>query len=224
MPSVAMLRSVFDIIGPAMIGPSSSHTAGAVRIGLAARHLLGDQPRMARIGLHGSFAATGRGHATDRGLVAGLLGWAADDERLKDSLEFAAKAGLEVEFHHTDLGESIHPNSACVDLNGELVCVASSIGGGSIETVSVDGYAVRFSGSLDTLVIWHEDRQGFLAHVTSVLACIDSNIASMRTARVRRGAEALTVIEMDSAPQVEVPALLRKIDHVKKLRILPPLL
>jgi L-serine dehydratase len=101
--------------------------------------------------------------------------------------------------------------------------VASSIGGGSIETVSVDGYAVRFSGSLETLVIWHEDRPGFLAHVTSVLACIDSNIASIRTARFRRGAEALTVIEMDASPQSEVPSLLRKIDHVKKLRILPPL-
>jgi L-serine dehydratase len=218
-----MVRSVFDIIGPAMIGPSSSHTAGAVRMGLAARHLLGADPLHANIGLHGSFAATGHGHATDRGLVAGLLGWRADDERLKDSLEFASQAGLKVEFHEMDLGESVHPNSACMELNGELVCVASSIGGGSIETVSVDGYAVRFSGSLETLVIWHEDRPGFLAHVTSVLACIDSNIASIRTARFRRGAEALTVIEMDASPQAEVPSLLRKIDHVKKLRILPPL-
>ena len=104
-----MLRSVFDIIGPAMIGPSSSHTAGAVRMGLAARHLLGADPLHANIGLHGSFAATGHGHATDRGLVAGLLGWRADDERLKDSLEFASQAGLKVEFHEMDLGESVHP-------------------------------------------------------------------------------------------------------------------
>lgn len=221
------MRSAFDIIGPPMIGPSSSHTAGAVRIGLAARHLLGRQPEEAGIGLHGSFAATGQGHATDRGLVAGLLGWAPDDDRLKDSLGIAAEDGVSVEFHREDLGESVHPNSARIAMRAgqadALVMVASSVGGGSIEIVSVDDYAVRFSGSLDTLVIWHEDRPGFLAHVTAVLACIDSNIATIRTARTHRGADALTVIELDTPPSAEAVALLRKIDHVKKLRVLPPL-
>ena len=208
-----------------MIGPSSSHTAGAVRIGLAARHLLGRQPEKAKIGLHGSFAATGPGHATDRGIVAGLLGWAPDDDRLKDSLSAAAKDGLTVDFFQEDLGPSAHPNSARIVLNERLadplVMVAASVGGGSVEVESVDDFAVRFSGSLDTLVIWHEDRSGFLAHVTAVLACIDSNIATIRTARTHRGADALTVIELDAPTCAEVISLLRKIDHVKKLRTLP---
>ena len=215
-------RSAFDIIGPAMIGPSSSHTAGAVRIGLAARHLLGRPPARARIGLHGSFAATGQGHATDRGIVAGLLGWAPDDERLKNSLKTAEGLGLFVEFHEVDLGESIHPNSARISLDDELLVIASSTGGGVIEVVLVDDYPVSFSCSLHTLVIWHEDRAGFLAHATSALACMDSNIASIRTSRIRRGSESLTVIELDEAPLEEVAALITRINHVRKLRRLNP--
>ena len=121
----------------------------------------------------------------------------------------------------------MHPNSARVTVSacqaGEVVMMASSVGGGSIEVVSVDDYGVYFHGSLDTLVIWHEDRSGFLAHVTAILACIESNIATIRTARRHRGADALTVIELDAMPRAEAVALLRKIDHVKKLRILPPL-
>lgn len=210
-----------------MIGPSSSHTAGAVRIGLVARHLLGGAIATARIGLHGSFAATGGGHATDRGMVAGLLGWAPDDERLKDSLQVAAELGMRVEFREEDLGGTAHPNSALLELvagdGASLLLQAASTGGGSIETVSVDGFDARFSGTLDTLVIWHQDRPGFLAHVTALFACIESNVASIRTARTHRGAEALTVIELDAAPLAEVTALLGKIEHVRKLRVLPPI-
>jgi len=210
-----------------MIGPSSSHTAGAVRIGLAARHLLGDVPRFASVGLHGSFAATGKGHATDRGIVAGLLGWPPDDARLKNSLAAAQKERLRVEFANVDLGDSIHPNSALIrladDEGRELNITASSIGGGNIEVVSVDGFAVRFSGSLNTLVIWHEDRPGFLAHVTAILACVDANIATIQTARRHRAENALTLIELDGVPQPEATALLRRIGHVRRLACVPPL-
>jgi len=222
-----MSPSVFDIIGPAMIGPSSSHTAGAVRIGLIARHLLGKPPVLARVGLHGSFAATGQGHATDRGIVSGLLGWAPDDSRLKDSLQFAAQQGMLVEFSMIDLGEAVHPNSASIVLaceKGEQIAlIASSVGGGSIEVVSVDEFAVRFSGAFDSLAIWHEDRPGFLAHVTAILACIGANIATIQTARRHRAEDALTVIELDAAPLPEAAALLRKITHVRRLVSLPPL-
>jgi len=222
-----MLRSVFDIIGPPMIGPSSSHTAGAVRIGLLARGLLGENLKTARILLHGSFAATGYGHATDRGLVAGLLGWMPDDDRLKNSLEAASGQNLEIAFENTDLGESVHPNSVRMELNlgmaDELVLLASSIGGGSVETVCVDGYEVRFLGTLPTLVIWHVDKSGFLAQVTSLLAYTEANIASIRTARKCRGADALTVIELDSPPEAEIAILLQRIKHVSKLRVLSPL-
>lgn len=219
------MRSVFDIIGPAMIGPSSSHTAGAVRIGLLARQLLGEAPVKAEIGLHGSFAATGQGHATDRGIVAGLLGWMPDDERLKDALKEAAESDLKVHFYEVDLGESVHPNSAKLTLTAAnpLMMVASSIGGGGIQIAVVDEFEVSFSGTLDTLVIWHEDRPGFLAHVTAVLACVSANIATIRTSRIQRGAHALTVIELDALPDHEAVALLAKIDHINKLRILSPL-
>ncbi len=220
-----MSLSAFEIIGPPMIGPSSSHTAGAVRIGLVARHLMGRQPNSARIGLHGSFAATGHGHATDRGIVAGLLGWAPDDERIKDSLEAAARAGLRAEFAAEDLGESVHPNSARIELDAgeKLTLVASSVGGGSIEVVSVDQYAVRFFGRLDSLVIWHDDRPGFLAHVTAIFSCVEANIATIQTARRQRAEDALTVIELDAAPLPEVTALLRRIGHVRRLACVPPL-
>ena len=168
------MDSVFDIIGPSMVGPSSSHTAGAIRIGHAARALLGAPPVHARIGLHGSFAATGTGHATDRGLVAGLLGFATDDERMKDSLELARTAGLAVEFETVHLGDQVHPNTAsitCEASNGnQRRVIASSIGGGMVQVVSVDGFPATFSGSLDTLILWHSDVPGFLARLTACIA------------------------------------------------------
>lgn len=222
-----MPRSVFEIIGPAMIGPSSSHTAGAVRIGLLARHLLGEAPRSAAISLHGSFAATGHGHATDRGIVAGILGWPPDDERLKDSLSEAATLGIDIHFQTADLGDSVHPNSARLELQDSagltLSLIASSIGGGSIESSVIDGFPIRLEAMFDTLVLWHEDRSGFLARVTSVLACAEANIATIRTARTSRGAEALTVVELDAPPPPEVPALLTKTRYVSRIRLLAPL-
>lgn len=222
-----MPRSVFDIIGPAMIGPSSSHTAGAVRIGLLGRQLLGAPPCTVTVSLHGSFAATGKGHATDRGIVAGILGWSPDDERLKDSLSEASSLGIDVRFETVDLGDAVHPNTAAlklIDSSGTtLDLLASSIGGGSIESVSIDGFPIRLESTLDTLVLWHEDRLGFLARVTSVLACVEANIATIRTARAGRGAEALTVVELDAAPPPEVPALLAKARHISRLRLLSPL-
>ncbi len=221
------MGSAFDIIGPAMIGPSSSHTAGAVRIGLVGRHLLGRQPVKAEIGLHGSFAATGSGHATDRGIISGLLGWYPDDERLKDSLEMAQQSGMAVNFHKEDLGDNVHPNTSHLELDGGLAqgvsLIASSVGGGSIEVVRVDHHSVRFSGALETLVFWHEDRAGFLAHITAIFACIDANIATIQTARRHRADEALTVIELDAAPLPEIVMLLRRVSAIRRLAIVPPL-
>lgn len=222
-----MSRSVFDIIGPAMIGPSSSHTAGAVRIGLVARHLFGVPPKRATVELHGSFASTGIGHATDRAIVAGLLGWQPDDPRLKDSLETAAGEGVDVEFVAVDLGETMHPNTARITLSAgaahSLVLTASSVGGGSIEIVGVDDYAVRFAAQLPTVAIWHDDRPGFLAHVTAIFACVDTNIATIQTARRHRAAEALTIVELDVPPLSAATALLGCIGHVRRLETLPTL-
>lgn len=217
-----MTFSAFDVIGPAMIGPSSSHTAGAVRIGLIARAVLGVQARGAEIALHGSFAATGKGHATDRALVAGILGYAPDDEHLKDSLALAEDGGLEVSFSHVDLGEDAHPNSTRIRItgaNGESHLVtAASTGGGMINVQSVDAYPTSFGGQLETLLLWHEDRPGFLAKVTALLACAEANIATIRTSRQTRGSDALTVIEVDAPLPEDCLSLLERISSVSKVR------
>jgi len=213
--------SAFDIIGPAMVGPSSSHTAGAARIGLAAHHLLGGRPTAVRIELHGSFAATGKGHATDRALVAGLLGWTADDERLKTSLETAQAEGMHVDFAEVD------PNSARLTLTGSeaSACqvVGASLGGGVIELRQVDGFEASFSGSLPTFVVWHDDRPGFLAKLTTVLACAEVNIASIRTSRKHRAEEALTVVETDEVIPEDCRSVISRITSVHCLRQLPRL-
>lgn len=216
-----MSFSAFDIIGPSMIGPSSSHTAGAVRLGLIARALAGGVFDQAACELHGSFAATGSGHATDRGLVAGLLGFAPDDERLKDALNLAATAGLAVTFSTVDLGESAHPNTARIRLKGpggvQLSLTGSSVGGGSVRVSEVDEFSTSFSGELDTLALWHRDMPGLLAKVTALLACVEANIATIHTARKTRGDEALTLIEVDGMPPPEVIAVLRRIATVERV-------
>lgn len=222
------MESVFEIIGPAMIGPSSSHTAGAIRIGRAARALFAAPPVRARFGLHGSFAATGRGHATDRALVAGLLGFATDDARMKDALDLAPGAGLAaVTFEAVDLGEQAHPNSARIEAaaaDGEThTLVAASIGGGAIEVTRVDDFATAFQGNLYTLILWHQDRPGFLARVTTLMSFTETNIATLRTSRRHRGENALTVLEMDSAPPSAALALLNETRSVDALRLMAPL-
>ena len=218
--------SAFEIIGPPMVGPSSSHTAGACRIGLMARRLLDEAPREVSIGLHGSFAATGEGHATDRALVAGVLGLAPDDERLKDSFELVRAAKIRVEIDEVDLGEGIHPNTARLELRGEehSVCiVASSIGGGTIRVVQINEYAVDVSGQLETIVAWHGDTPGFLGRIATICACVELNIASARTTRHERGEEALTVIEVDGKFQDDVLSVLRRSKGVLRLVHLPVL-
>lgn len=216
-----MSFSAFDVIGPSMIGPSSSHTAGAVRLGLVARTLCGVVPDTARIALHGSFAATGAGHATDRGVVAGLLGMATDDERLKDSFDIAKSMGLAVEFSTIDLGEEAHPNTACITLLRDgRECVrmtGASVGGGSIRVSEVDGFATAFTGENDLIAVWHADKPGFLSRATTLLSCVETNIATIHTARKARGTEALTLIEVDAPPPPEVLAVMLRIPAVTKV-------
>jgi len=218
--------SAFDVIGPVMIGPSSSHTAGAVRLGLVARHLLGSGPRRADIELHGSFAATGRGHATDRALLTGLMGDAPDHEALPQAFERAGAAGLEFAFSVVDLGDAAHPNSVrfCLD-SGEnrLELIGASLGGGVIEIVEIDGHFTAFKGTRHTLVCWHADRSGFLFHLTAAFAAFDINIATLSTTRRGRGSEALTVIETDDAIVASVLQLTAKLDGLVRQRFFSPL-
>ena len=199
--------SVFDIIGPIMVGPSSSHTAGAVRLGQVGRAILGKQPTNALIELHGSFAQTGKGHGTDRGLVAGLLGLATDDPLLRKSFELAELAGLSFRFEETDLGEDAHPNTARLTVgDGERTVQVTgvSIGGGLVEITNVDGYDVSFGCEYDTLLVLAEDRPGTINEVTGWLARQGINIAFLRVERQKRGGDAIMIIETDHTvdPQI----------------------
>lgn len=222
-----MKLSAFDVIGPAMVGPSSSHTAGSMRIGLAARLLLGEPALHARIGLHGSFAATGKGHATDRALVAGLLGSAPDDPRLPESLSRAGAEGLAVEFARVDLGDEAHPNSAQLHLRGatrSIRIVGASLGGGVIEITTIDSHVIRLGCTRSTLVCWHEDRAGFLAALTAHFAYCAVNIATISTTRKIRGGEALTVVEADDEIPKEIASTtgaMHGVTHACLLPVLP---
>ena len=166
--------NIFDIIGPVMIGPSSSHTAGACRLGLLARGILGQRPAKAEIILHGSFAHTYKGHGTDRALIAGLMGWQPDDARIPDALRIAAEEGMDFSFTPGDLGSMAHPNSVLFRLTDEKgnTCevVGASIGGGQIMVTNVDGFPVELTGVLPALFVPHRDEPGVIALVSTILA------------------------------------------------------
>ena len=194
------MLDIFDILGPVMVGPSSSHTAGAVRIGRMARVLLGEEPKKAEIGLYGSFAETGQGHGTDRALIAGLLGLQPDDMDVPNSFTLAKDRGLDFSFYTARLREA-HPNTAVLDVTGvtgkKLKLQAASIGGGRIRVEQLNGVEVNFTGTFNTLIIRHQDVAGEVANVTRELAVEGVNIANMSVCRAKRGGDALMVIETD---------------------------
>lgn len=190
-----------DIIGPVMVGPSSSHTAGAVKIGNVSRKLLNEPIIKAQIYLHGSFLATGKGHGTDRALVAGLMDLSVDDSLIANSFAIANEKHLEYSIGSIDLGEDYHPNTVKMNLTGisgkELEIIASSIGGGQIKIVEIDGLTVNFSGDFPTLIVHNLDQPGHVAEVTSMLQHKSVNIATMQLYRAKRGGNAVMVLECD---------------------------
>ena len=192
--------NIFDMMGPVMVGPSSSHTAGAARIGNMGRTLLGDEVARADIGLHGSFAETGFGHGTDRALLAGLLGMKPDDLRIPNAYEEANRAGMAYSFRTVELRDA-HPNTALLELTGksgkQLTLQASSIGGGAIVVNKIDGIDVNFTGDFNTLIVRNQDESGSVAAITSILSQVHINVANMSVNRHRRGGDALMVIETD---------------------------
>ena len=191
---------IFDIMGPIMVGPSSSHTAGAVRIGRMARTLLREEPVKADIHLHGSFAGTGVGHGTDRALVAGLLGMAPDNLDIPRSFEVAEERGLDFKFDEVDLRD-VHPNSVLMELigdkGGRLSIRASSTGGGRIRVDELDGVEVDFTGDYNTLIIQNMDNQGNLSEVTTALSLAQVNVANMGVRRSSKGGSVMMIIETD---------------------------
>lgn len=193
---------LFDILGPVMVGPSSSHTAGACRLGLMARAILGATPDEALIRLHGSFAATGEGHGTQRAIVGGLLGLKPDDLRLRRAYEEAEEAGLSYRFEEADLGEDAHPNTAEFEVRkgDETATIrGASVGGGRIEVTEIDDFPVDLGGDYDTLVLIAHDRPGTIAAISAVFAEDGVNLATMRVDRTGRHKEALMTIEVDHA-------------------------
>ena len=195
-----MSTGIFDIIGPNMIGPSSSHTAGALRIAYLAGRLIHGGAKRVEFTLYGSFAHTYRGHGTDRALVAGLLGMKPDDLRIPNAFEEAKKAGLRYTIDEIDLRDA-HPNTAVLELTGKggraLTVQASSLGGGRIMVNKLDGIDVNFTGMFNTLVIRNEDASGTVAAVTNILSQLRINVANMSLYRHKRGGDALMVIELD---------------------------
>lgn len=214
---------LFDLIGPVMIGPSSSHTAGAARIGLTARMLLGEELVRAEIGLHGSFAKTYRGHGTDRALVGGLMGMQVDDERLRDSLNIAREAGISVHFQHMVI-RGAHPNTVRLTVTGAsgrmLVVEAASVGGGNIEVHKIDGLGVNFTGKENTLIIRHTDVTGAIASITGVLARQNVNIANMQGYRRQQGGDAMIVMELDGVPGDDAVEQIRGLSGVQGVTFL----
>lgn len=192
--------NIFDMMGPVMVGPSSSHTAGAARIGNMGRTLLGEEVARADISLYGSFAETGFGHGTDRALLAGLLGMKPDDLRIPNAYEEANRAGMAYSFRTVELRDA-HPNTALLELTGksgkQLTLQASSIGGGAIVVNKIDGIDVNFTGDFNTLIVRNQDESGSVAAITSILSQVHINVANMSVNRHRRGGDALMVIETD---------------------------
>lgn len=214
---------LFDIIGPVMIGPSSSHTAGAARIGRVVRRLLGEKPVQAAIAFHGSFAKTWQGHGTDRAVVGGLLDMEVDDPRLRDSLRIAQSEGLCYTFSVTQLRDA-HPNTVqilAVGASGARLRVqAASVGGGRIRILSIDGLEVNFSGEDDTLIVRHKDAPGAIAQATGLIARADVNIAAMRMFRTEEGGDAVMVLELDARPSPETVAAMRCLKGVDSVTLL----
>ncbi len=212
-------KSVFDIIGPVMIGPSSSHTAGAARIGRVARSLFGREPKWAKISLYGSFAQTYKGHGTDVAIVGGLLDFDTFDERIIESISIAHSNGMEITFIEEEAIPT-HPNTAKVvigDDQGELELVGISIGGGKIEITELNGFELRLSGHHPAILVVHNDRFGAIASVSNILASHELNIGHMEVSRKEKGMLALMTIEVDQNIDDSVIKELEALDHVVKV-------
>lgn len=217
--------SVFDILGPIMVGPSSSHTAGAARIGKVARYITGNNFNIVTFYLHGSFAKTYKGHGTDKALVAGILGMEPYDENLKNSLRIAEEKGIKVSFFEADLGIQ-HENTVKIVFNNndgtKTEVTGSSIGGGNILITNVDGYNVKMTGDHPTLIVVQNDKKGIISKVTTVFSQNDINIGIMKVRRKKKGVEAYMIIETDDEITKEVVEQLKNTENVLEVKVINP--
>lgn len=216
--------SIFDVIGPNMIGPSSSHTAGAVSISLMARKLFAEEIKEVTFTLYGSFSKTYQGHGTDRALLGGILGFATHDERIRDAFDYAGQLGVTYKYIIDEETRTNHPNTADIDLVGATGRTMSirgeSIGGGKIKIVRLNGIDVEFTGEYSTLIVKQLDKPGVVAHITQALSEQNVNIAFMRLFREDKGATAYTIVESDESIPSSVLEQIRTHENVLNLVII----
>ncbi|MGM0414604.1 MAG: L-serine ammonia-lyase, iron-sulfur-dependent subunit beta [Bacillota bacterium] len=219
------MSSLFDIMGPVIIGPSSSHTAGAAKLGRLARLIFDEKIKEAEIGLHGSFASTGKGHGTDKALVGGLLGFKPDDVRIRESLKLAEDNGVKISFYNVKLPDS-HPNSVKITMKNarnQLTVIGSSIGGGNVKVTRIEDYRVNITGSLPTIWLIHEDKPGMVGLITSILGSYNLNIAFMQDFRKIKGTAASAIIELDQEVSKYTLNHLKNTNNIEKVRYIPAL-
>lgn len=216
---------VFDILGPIMIGPSSSHTAGAARLGKLAGSIADGPIKKVTFLLHGSFAKTYRGHGTDRALVAGILGMDPWDEQLRDSIDIAEERGIEIKFEESDLGD-VHPNTVKFIIekeDGDIVTVmGSSIGGGSVVITEVNGEEIEFTGEYPTIIIHHKDLPGMISKVTRLLYEKEINIAFMKVFRTVKGSSANMIFETDNEIPENIVEAILALENIEKVKVINP--
>jgi len=221
---MAEKSSIFDMIGPVMIGPSSSHTAGVVRIARVAIRILEAAPRQAEITFYNSFARTYEGHGSDRAVIAGLLDFKTDDSRIKEAFTYAREAGLAYTFKSVGNASALHPNSIKIKLESaerSVEVIGQSRGGGVIRIVEVDGFPADFSANLHTLIVEADDVKGSIAFIANIIAHDDCNIATMTVSRKGKNQVARQFIEMDSSLKPVTLAYIRQLSWIKHINYIP---
>jgi len=214
--------SILDVMGPVMVGPSSSHTAGTARLGRVAREILDEDPVNVHFFLHPPLAATYRGHGSDFALVGGSIGLNVDDPRIPEAIRIAEQMGVEVTFSEEDLGD-VHPNTVRIEIGGktrQAEIAGSSIGGGVIEVFKINGFQTRFKGDSPTLLLFYRDRPGMISEVTQIIAEEGINIASLSCSRKQRGKDAFMQIDVDSPLSKAALARISSISDVARAQYL----
>jgi len=215
--------SVFDVLGPNMIGPSSSHTAGAAVIAYLAQKMINGRLVKVELTLYGSFAKTYKGHGTDRALVGGIMGFFTEDVRIRDSFRIAEERGLEIVFHTDETESDVHPNTVDVEMESEsgnkMSIRGESLGGGKVRITRINGVEVDFSGEYSAVIVVHQDTRGVAAHITKCLSDSNVNIAFMRLFREKKGHTAYTIVEVDGAVPEGVADKLRDNVNVRDVMV-----
>lgn len=218
--------SVFDVLGPNMIGPSSSHTAGAAVIAFLAHKMISGPLKTAEFTLYGSFAKTYRGHGTDRALLGGIMGFSTDDTRIRDSFDIAKERGLEFSFSANEEETDIHPNTVDIFMTNEagqtMTVRGESLGGGKVRIVRINQVKVDFTGEYSAIIVIHQDKPGVVAHIAKCLSDRNVNIAFMRLFRESKGLTAYTIVESDDYLPQDIGEKLRENNHVHDVMIVQP--